>query len=106
MALGVRRWALLVRRSTVARPRSAQALLLAFLLCAASTCAYAADSVTVPFTMHGMHIFLNCSVNDMPVTLVLDSGAGANVITPEGAKRLNLKATGPIGTVVGAGGAE
>src|SRR5580700_1443343 len=64
----------------------------------------ASDPITVPFTLRGGHIYMSGLINDTPVTLVLDSGAGANVVTPQGAQKLGLK-QGRSGTAVGAGGA-
>jgi clan AA aspartic protease (TIGR02281 family) len=47
-------------------------------------------TVTVPFQLEGGHIYLEAKVNGKKGRFVLDSGAGATVLTPEGAKRLEL----------------
>src|SRR5579859_32462 len=67
--------------------------------------AAAAQNITVPFELHGLHIYLKASINGSPVTMVLDSGAGANVITPQIADLLGIKPSGGSATAVGAGGA-
>jgi hypothetical protein len=50
----------------------------------------AADVVTVPMQLHGVHIFVNIAINGKPATFVLDTGASANVITPQAVERLHL----------------
>jgi len=47
-------------------------------------------AVTVPITLHDGLIFVASAVNGKPVTLMLDTGAGGNVLTPEAAHRLGL----------------
>ena len=47
-------------------------------------------AVTVPITLHDGMIFVPAAVNGKPVTLMLDTGAGGNVITPDAARRLGL----------------
>lgn len=63
-----------------------------------------ATSVTVPITLHGVHIFVSATIQDKPVTLVLDTGAGANVLTPQAAARLQLTPGKGRASVTGAGG--
>ncbi|HLK57039.1 MAG TPA: aspartyl protease family protein [Chthonomonadaceae bacterium] len=46
--------------------------------------------VTVPITLHGVHIFVDITINGQPATFVLDTGASANVITPQAMQRLQL----------------
>lgn len=60
--------------------------------------------VTLPFSLHGVYIYMKAAVNDKPVNLILDSGAGVNALTPEAAKRLGLKAGTDLTPVKGAGG--
>jgi hypothetical protein len=60
--------------------------------------------VTVPITLHGVHIFVEATIDDKPVTLVLDTGAGANVLTPRAAARLQLTPEKGRTPVAGAGG--
>jgi predicted aspartyl protease len=79
---------------------------LAFTVLLLASCrvnAHALDPITVPFILRGGHIYMSGLINGAPVTLVLDSGAGANVVTPQAAQRLGLK-PGRSGTAVGAGG--
>lgn len=45
---------------------------------------------TVPITLQGVHIYLDATINGKPARFVLDSGAGANILTPEAAQRLGL----------------
>jgi Periplasmic protease len=47
--------------------------------------------VEVPFTLDGGHIFVDGTLNGKPARFVLDSGAGANIFTPDAAKRFGLK---------------
>lgn len=60
---------------------------------------------SLPITIHGVYVYVNATVNDKPATLVLDSGAGINVITPEAAKRLGVEPGKDLTNVNGAGGA-
>jgi hypothetical protein len=64
----------------------------------------ASGAVTVPITLKGGHIFLDAAVNGKPVRLVFDSGAGANVLTPEAAARLGIASDGTAARAEGAGG--
>jgi len=62
------------------------------LLTMAATAALAkrAPGVIVPMELRGVHIFVDISINGKPATFVLDTGASANVITPDAMKRLHL----------------
>src|ERR1043165_8047548 len=71
------------------RAYAAAALLLAVLF-AAPVRALPADAVTVPIQLHGVHIFVEIAINGKPATFVVDTGASANVITPQAVKRLHL----------------
>jgi predicted aspartyl protease len=57
---------------------------------AVSATARAAEAITVPMQLHGVHIFLSIAINGKPATFVLDTGASANVITPQAVERLHL----------------
>ena len=92
-----------IRRLPALRMKYSFIACLVVLLANAGAAASARDTITVPFTLRGMHIYVSGAINDVPVTLVLDSGAGANVVTPQGAQRLGLK-PGRSGVAVGAGG--
>lgn len=61
-------------------------------------------SVTVPITLKAGHIHLDATVNGKPVRLVFDSGAGANILTPEAAARLGIRGDGPPARASGGGG--
>lgn len=67
-----------------------------------------ADSVksfTVPIIQRGAHILVEVALDDKPALMILDTGAGVNLITPEAEKRLNLKPDRGRVNVQGAGGA-
>jgi predicted aspartyl protease len=57
---------------------------------ACSLAASGAESVTVPIQQHGVHVYVDVSVDGKPATFVLDTGASANVITPQAIQRLHL----------------
>lgn len=59
-------------------------------MAAGATVAARADAVTVPMELRGVHIFVQISINGKPATFVLDTGASANVITPDAVQRLGL----------------
>lgn len=61
-------------------------------------------SVTVPITLKAGHIHLDATINGKPVHLVFDSGAGANILTPEAAARLGIRGDGTPGRATGTGG--
>ena len=58
---------------------------------------------TVPFKLIGGHIFVDIKINDKSATFLLDSGSGANVITPAAAKVLGVEPKGRSGTAKGVG---
>jgi len=63
-----------------------------------------AQSVTVPLIQRGVHLYVQATIDDQPALMVLDTGAGANILTPRAAKRLKLeKGQGQV-SVQGAGG--
>ena len=47
-----------------------------------------AQSLTLNLKVLGEHVAVEGTVNGQPLRLILDTGAGANVLTPEAAKRL------------------
>ena len=49
-----------------------------------------AAPTTVPIQMRGVHVFVEITINGKPASFVLDTGASANVITPDAVKRLRL----------------
>src|SRR5262249_44540223 len=49
----------------------------------------------VPFALDNNHIHVDGTIDGKPVHLLVDTG-GANVLTPEAAKRLGLKAEGKL----------
>jgi len=61
-------------------------------------------AVTVPITLHDCMIVAASTVNGKPVTLMLDTGAGGNVLTPEAARRLGLTPGTDQRDVEGTGG--
>lgn len=63
-----------------------------------------AQSVTVPLIQRGVHLYVAATVDDKPALFVLDTGAGANILTPRAAKRLDLAAGKGQINVEGAGG--
>jgi hypothetical protein len=63
-----------------------------------------AQGVTVPLIKRGVHLYVNAAIDDKPVLMVLDTGAGANILTPRAAKRLVLEAGNVRTNVQGAGG--
>ncbi len=63
-----------------------------------------AQSVTVPLIQRGVHLYVEAVVDDKPALFVLDTGAGANILTPQAAKRLDLMAEKAQIDVQGAGG--
>ncbi len=87
------------------------------LLCSTATMAalaflvpHAANgAVTVPVRLRGVYIYVDVVINGRPATFVLDTGASANVVTPDAIKRLHLTpgqeqtpltgAAGPAGSV-------
>ncbi len=93
----------------ISHPSIQRRLWLTFLL-ALVTAAYsigraaAAAAVTVPFTLHGVYIYLEVSLNGKPATFVLDTGAGANVVTPKTVEKFDLVHRKGKAAVVGAGG--
>jgi len=55
------------------------------------------DSVVVPFTLYGGHIYIDVSVNGLPAAkFILDSGAGINVINKPYAEEIGLKSSGEL----------
>jgi hypothetical protein len=48
-------------------------------------------STTVPLTLAGSHVTIEALINGQPATLLLDTGADQNVLTPQAAQRLGLK---------------
>src|SRR5437016_2133841 len=69
--------------------RIALALML-LTMAATSAAAKRASVATVPMELRGVHIFVDISINGKPATFVLDTGASANVITPDAVQRLHL----------------
>ncbi len=67
--------------------------------------ALAQTTSTVPFRQVGQHIYLGAKINGSLVTMVLDSGAGVNVLTPAAADKLGIKGKVSGVSAVGAGGA-
>jgi len=63
-----------------------------------------AQSVTVPLIQRGVHLYVEATIDDKPALMVLDTGAGANILTPRAAKRLNLELGKGQVSVQGAGG--
>lgn len=63
-----------------------------------------AKSVTVPLIQRGAHILVETMLDDKPALMILDTGAGVNLVTPEAEKRLNLKPDKGRVNVQGAGG--
>ncbi|MCW3099577.1 MAG: hypothetical protein JWL77_5195 [Chthonomonadaceae bacterium] len=63
-----------------------------------------AQSVTVPLIQRGVHLYVDATIDDKPVLMVLDTGAGANILTPRAAKRLDLMSSKGQINVQGAGG--
>jgi len=63
-----------------------------------------AQSVTVPLIQRGVHLYVEATIDDKPALMVLDTGAGANILTPRAAKRLNLELGKGQINVQGAGG--
>ena len=70
--------------------RSLLALVLALCACAGTLSRAAAEVVSVPIRLHGVHIYVEITVNGKPGVFVLDTGASANVITPEAVTRFGL----------------
>lgn len=62
------------------------------------------ESVTVPLTKRGSHIFVEGTIDGQSLLFALDTGAGADVLTPAAVKRLGLKPERGQAGVVGAGG--
>jgi predicted aspartyl protease len=60
---------------------------------------------TFPIHLHSQHIYMDAKINGQPVTMVLDSGAGVNIVTPAAAAKLHLKTAPSPVRAVGAGGA-
>ena len=67
--------------------------------------ARAQNSVTVPLRILGEHIAVDAVAGGKPLRLVLDTGAGANVLTPDAARRLGLSLRDADFQVKGAGDA-
>jgi hypothetical protein len=65
-------------------------LITSILITIVATAARAADSTTVPIRLEGVHIYVDVSINGKPASFVLDTGASANVITPDAVRRLTL----------------
>ncbi len=62
------------------------------------------QSVTVPLIQRGVHLYVEGAIDDKPAIFVLDTGAGANVLTPAAVKRLKLETGKGQVNVQGAGG--
>ena len=62
-----------------------------------------AQSLTLNLKPVGEHVAVEGTVNGQPLRLILDTGAGTNVLTPEAAKRLGLTLTNASFQVKGAG---
>lgn len=68
--------------------------------------ARATNSVKIPFEVRRGHIMIRAPVNDSaPLLFMLDTGFAINMISPEQAAKLGLKATGKI-TIIGVAGEE
>ena len=65
-------------------------------------------AVTVPVTIDHAHLYVSVEVNGKPARLVLDSGAAADVLSLDAAKRLGVTALDPKQniSVSGAGGTQ
>jgi len=63
-----------------------------------------ARAVTVPLIQRGVHVFVAVTIEDRPMLFGLDTGAGANVLTPQAAGRLGLNPEKGQVNVLGAGG--
>lgn len=59
------------------------------------TIAGGATSATVPFRLLNNHIYVQVRLNGQPLQMLFDTG-GMNVVTPDAARRLGLKAEGAI----------
>ncbi|MGH8274125.1 MAG: aspartyl protease family protein [Gammaproteobacteria bacterium] len=53
------------------------------------------QKTTIPFKLINNHIYIKVGVNDHPLQLMLDTG-GANVLTPQAAKRADIKSKGAL----------
>jgi len=62
--------------------------------------------VTLPFSLRAGHIFVDATLNGQAAQFVLDSGAGANIISSASAKRFHLKKASDSVFAVGASGSE
>lgn len=62
-----------------------------------------AQSLTLNLKVLGEHVAVEGTVNGQPLRLILDTGAGTNVLTPDAAKRLGLTLTNADFQVKGAG---
>jgi len=65
-------------------------LIIALLVTIVATAGRAATSTTVSIRLEGVHIYVDVSINGKPASFILDTGASANVLTPEASRRLNL----------------
>jgi hypothetical protein len=104
----VKRWSavnlkkdLLNRLQTEARVMIGLVMLTAALLQAQ---AQETGPVTVPMKLQGVHIYVEVGINGKPATFVLDTGASANVITPQAVERLKLTPGDQLTPVTGAAG--
>ena len=87
--------------------RAVVCLALIGMLCGAVSARAAADgvrSVTVPLIQRGVHLYIQAMIGDKPALFALDTGAGANLVSPGAAKRLNLKSENRGVSILGAGG--
>src|SRR5947209_6184213 len=81
------------RRARTVRDTAARvlpALVLAVCTCACTLSRAAGEAVSVPIRLQGVHIYVEITVNGKPGVFVLDTGASANVITPEAVARFGL----------------
>ena len=62
-----------------------------------------AQSLTLNLKTLGEHVAVEGTVNGQPLRLILDTGAGTNVLTPDAARRLGLTLTNADFQVKGAG---
>lgn len=63
------------------------------------------SSITVPAERIGNYLYVNGVINGRPVRLVVDTGAGLNVLTWDAAKRLGIQG-GSDTRAIGTGGAD
>lgn len=64
-----------------------------------------AEPVVIKADLIGPYLYLNAEVNGKPVRLLIDSGAGLNVLSPEAADRLGIQGGTPV-NASGAGSAS